>query len=122
MILRVFQKIVNDVWSVTFVNDPLALSEGDKLAMQQFGEPEINLGGTFLAETENTFTLPIQLAKIRSDFPYTQYFDARDAAYSSNTQVKVLGYRDAIVTLVTAAMTTLREQADTFTSELTYNI
>ena len=83
-LLRVFQEIDNDIWKLTFVNDPEYLSEGDKKLMSQFGEPEIDLGGTFLAETANEFTLPTKKAKVRSDFPYTSSFDSRDADFEEN--------------------------------------
>lgn len=121
-LVRVYQGIDNDVWSLTFVNDPSYLSEGDKKAMRQFGEPEIALGGTFLSETENEFTLPAKTAKLRSDFPFTQTFDSRDETFSENTLTKVVGYRDAIITRITDAIEALREEADTFTGEHTYNI
>jgi hypothetical protein len=121
-LLRVFQEIDNDIWKLTFVNAPEYLSEGDKKLMSQFGEPEIDLGGTFLEDTENEFTLPTKKAKLRSDFPYTSSFDSRDSDFSENTKIKVEGYRDAIVTRFTDAMTDLREIEDTFTGERTYNI
>lgn len=121
-LIRVFQTIDNDVWSVTFVVDPSHLSEGDKKLMRQFGEPEVEMGGTFLASTDNEFTLPTKKARLRSDFPFTESFDSRDADFEENTKTKVEGYRAAIVTRMTTAFTTLRAQEDTFTSELTYNV
>jgi hypothetical protein len=121
-LLRVFQEIDNDIWKLTFVNAPEYLSEGDKKLMSQFGEPEIDLGGTFLEDTANEFTLPTKKAKLRSDFPYTSSFDSRDSDFSENTKIKVEGYRDAIVARFTDAMTDLREIEDTFTGERTYNI
>lgn len=121
-LLRVFQDIDNEVWNLTFVNDQTYLSDGDKKAMRQFGEPEIDMGGTFLADTANEFSLPTKKAKIRSDFPYTASFDSRDSDFETNTVTKVEGYRDAIVTRFTTALTDLREMEDTFTGEKTYNI
>lgn len=44
--LRIFQSINNDIYSLQFDNDPLFLSQGDKELMREFGEPEINAGGT----------------------------------------------------------------------------
>lgn len=121
-LIRVFQAIDNDVWKVTFQNDPLQLSEDDKKRMSKFGEPEIDMGGTFLADTENTFTLPSKKAKIRADFPYTAEFDSRDTAFNTNTMTKVVAYRTEILSRITDALTALRNQADTFTGELTYNL
>ena len=35
-VLRVFQKIDNDVWTLTFVNDQTELSDTDKKLMQKY--------------------------------------------------------------------------------------
>lgn len=121
-LLRVFQTIDNDVWTLTFVNDPEYLSEADKKAMRQFGEPEIDLGGIILEETEDEYTLPEKKAKVRSDFPYTAYFDSKDETFSTNTKVKVEAYRDLIVGRFEDALDDLREIEDSFTGEKTYNI
>ena len=120
-ILRVYQTIENDVWKLTFVNDPDQLSDTDKSLMRRFGEPEIQMGGTFLSGGDQ-FTLPTVTARIRSDFPYIQTFDATQPPFNTDTQVKVEGYRDAIVTEFTTALTTLRAMTDTFTGEKTYTI
>jgi len=121
-ILRVYQKIDNDVWSLTFVNDPLALSDTDKNLMKKFGEPEIEMGDVYLDGTGNEFTLPTKKAKIRSDFPYTQEFDSTSAPFDTNTQVKVEAYRDDIVDRFNDALVALRAIPDTFTGEKVYTI
>lgn len=120
-LLRIFQSISNDVWTLTFLNDPDYLSDGDKRLMKKFGEPEIDMGGTFLSG-EDQFILPAKKAKIRSDFPFTQTFDSRDTDFASNTKTKVEAYRDAIVTRFTTAIEDLRASEDTFSGERTYNI
>lgn len=121
-LIRVFQAIDNDVWKVTFHNDPTELSEDDKKRMRKFGEPEIDLGGVFLDGEEDEFTLPSKKAKIRSDFPYTAEFDSRDSPFDENTSTKVVAYRTEIINRITSALEDLRDQADTFTGELTYNL
>ncbi len=121
MKLRVYQTITNDVYVLTFVNDPSAISKQDQELMQKFGEPEINAGGDF-GTSPDTFTLPEEYVKIKDGFPLRKEFDSRQTPFSTNTVTKVNSYRDAIVTRVTAAVTTLREEADTFTSEKIYNI
>lgn len=121
-ILRVYQSIDADVWKLTFVNDPLHLSDTDRKKMNQFGEPEIQMGGVFLENTDNEFTLPEKTARIRSDFPFTQEFDSSAAPFDEATQTKVEGYRDAIVAAFTTAIEDLRDIPDTFTGEKTYTI
>ena len=121
-LIRVFQAIDNDVWKVTFHNDPMELSEDDKKRMRKFGEPEIDLGGTFLEGTGDEFLLPVKKAKSRADFPYTAEFDSRDEPFDTNTSTKVVAYRTEILARITTALETLRDQTDTFTGELTYNL
>lgn len=121
-LLRVYQKIENNVWSITFNNDPAELSEADKRAMAQFGEPEIELGGVFLEGTANEFTLPSKKAKVRTDFPYTQQFDARSPEFEEDTLIKANAYRDAIVERFIDAFAELRSKPDTFTGEQVYKI
>jgi hypothetical protein len=121
-ILRVYQSIDNDVWKLTFVNDPNNLSDTDRRLMRQFGEPEIEVGGDFDAGEPGTFSLPTKKVKIRSDFPFVQTFDATADAFNTNTQDLIEYYRDTIVTRFTAALTDLRETPDTFTGEKTYTI
>lgn len=120
-LIRVFQVIENDIWKLTFKNDIVQLSEADKKLMRNFGEPEINVGGTYLSG-EDEFTLPDKYVKIVSDLPYTAEFDSRDEPFDTSTQTKVEGYRAAIITKITDALTDLREQEDTFTGEHTFNI
>jgi len=119
--LRVFSSIDNDIYSLTFVNDPVALSQQDKALMQRFGEPQINKGGTF-GSGEDSYTLPDCYIGIRTDFPYTQLFDAKGAPFDSNTVVKVEAYKTAITTAFTDALITLRENDDTFSGETVTNI
>jgi hypothetical protein len=120
--LRVYRSIDNSVWKLTFVNDPEALSENDKKLMRNFGEPEINLGGTFLDSTENEYTLPEKHVRVRTDFPFTQSFDAKDTVFLENTETKVEAFETEIVSRFTLAFTTLRENDDTFNGEAIYNV
>jgi hypothetical protein len=121
-ILRVFQSIENDIWKLTFVNDPDELSDTDRKKMKQFGEPEIEVGGVYLESDPNEFTLPTRSIKIRADLPYVQTFDSKSEPFDANTQIKVEAYRDEIVDRFTTALTTLRSTADTFSGEKTYTI
>jgi len=121
-ILRVYQKQDNDVWKLTFVNDPIELSDTDKRKMKQFGEPSIQVGGVYFDGEDDEFTIPTKTVRIRSDFPFTQDFDSTAEPFDENTQTKVEGYRDAIVDRFTTALTDLRAIPDTFTGEKAYNV
>ena len=120
--LRTFKSIENDIYVVRFEHDLTALSNSDKELMQKFGEPEIDLGGTFLASTANEYTLPTEYVKVRSDFPIRKEFDSRSAPFDTNTLTKVNAYKDEIQTRFTSAFTTLRANSDTFTGEEIDNV
>jgi hypothetical protein len=47
-ILRTYKSIEKDLYVLLFVNDAESLGEDDKKRMRKFGEPEIELGGTFI--------------------------------------------------------------------------
>ena len=106
--LRIFSYLQNDVYTLRFENDATAISEEDKQLMNDFGEPEINIGGTFLPATANTYVLPDAYLKVRSGFPFIQEFDAKSSTFSTNTLTKVAAYKADITTRFTSAFTTLR--------------
>ena len=121
-ILKINRQIVNDVWKLLFTVDTTKLSETDKDLIRKFGEPEINIGGTFLADTGNAYTLPAKYVKILSGLPLTQEFDSTMAPFDTATQTKVEAFQTAFITLYTGAFTTLRENTDTFTGETLVNV
>ena len=121
-LLRIKRYINNYIWNLTFTLDIEKLAESDKDLMRKFGEPEINIGGVFLPDTSDSFTLPDKYLKVRSDFPYTQQFDSKTATFGTNTQVKVVAFQEDFVGKYTSAFIALRENADTFTGEFIENI
>ena len=106
--LRIFSYLQNEVYTLRFENDAAAISEEDKQLMNDFGEPEINIGGTFLSGTANEYTLPDAYLKIRSGFPFVQEFDAKSSTFATNTLTKVEAYKTDITSRFTSAFTTLR--------------
>jgi hypothetical protein len=120
--LRTFKHIENSIYVLNFVHDIEALSNSDKDLMRKFGEPEINLGGTFLGSTANEFTLPDEYVKIRSGFPVRKEFDSRSEPFDTNTVTKVNAYKNEIQTRFLDAFTDLRANSDTFTSEEIDNV
>lgn len=134
--IRVFKSIENKTYVVIFVNDPKALSSSDVDAMQRFGEPEINMGGTFTytnqASQSATFTLPDKFTRIRADFPQRVEFDSTATTYSGNIDAMVASYITAISTRFTKAFVNpspaegetlgLRDRTDSFTGEQIVNV
>jgi hypothetical protein len=121
-LLKIKRTIENDVWKINFSLDVTSLSEYDKDLFRKFGEPQINIGGTYLADTVDAYTLADQYLRVRTDLPYTQEFDSKSPEYTANTQVKALAFQTAFVAAYNGAFTTLRANADTFTGEFLENI
>lgn len=99
------------------------LSENDRKLMQQFGHPDVQVGGsiTSLANSPtDDFTVPEELRKIDADFkPYRLGYDADDYA---NAEDRAKSHAAHIITNITSAMTTLRANGDTHTGETVTNI
>jgi hypothetical protein len=107
MKIRAFTNIIDSKYSVTIYTEDF--SEGDKQLMIKFGEPSIDVGGTFTG-----FTLPNQLRSLAAGFPYTKFFDFRDNASAATHAATFL---TTIKTRISSAVSTLRANTDAFTSE-----
>lgn len=76
---RVFREMDNAVYRI--VVDTEDWSQGDVKLMEEFGEPEINVGGeieyTFNGEIR-TIELGDEYVRVMHGFPYSRGFDSRD--------------------------------------------
>lgn len=114
--LRVNQSIENTKRVFLFVHDLTALSQSDKDLLTKFGEPEINLGGTFTTSSVD-WTLPNNYVKIVSGMPARVEFDVTVAPFSTSTADRLATYRTTITSRFSTAITDLRANGDTFTNE-----
>lgn len=114
--LRVVQTLDNNTRSFLFINETAALSQGDRELIAKFGEPEINLGGTFTTDSVD-WTLPDSFVKIVSGLPVRKDVDISVAPFATNTTNRLATYRTTITSRFTAALTTLRANNDSFTNE-----
>lgn len=129
-LLKIKRNIENDVWKINFALDATVLPESDKELLRKFGEPQIDIGGTYLAEDPDEFTLPHKYIRVRSDLPFTQEFDAKNEpdfvadppAAKAAAQAKALAFQSTFVAAYTEAFVNLRASADTFTGEYIENI
>lgn len=110
MKIRRLYSLVNNVYKVSIYTE--AWSEGDKNLMSNFGEPEIDLGGSFTGPP--AFDLPNNLVRVMSEVPFTQSFDGGDYA-DADDRANVWGTK--VSSRIVAAITTLRANADDFTRE-----
>ena len=122
-LLKIKRVIENDIFKLTFSLDINSLSESDKDLIRKFGEPQINIGGTYLADTDNEYTLPDKFLRVRSDLPYIQEFDAKSNTMGfSSSQAQATAFHDEFVARYQTAFTELRSNPDTFTGEYLVNV
>lgn len=121
-LLKIKRVIENDIFKITFSLDNEKLPESDKELLRKFGEPSIDIGGTYTPSVGTSFTLPAKFIKVKSDLPHTQEFDSKSADYSTNTKEKALKFQETFITKYNAAFAALRAKADTFTGEQVENI
>jgi hypothetical protein len=129
-LLKIKKFIDNDVWKINFTLDTASLPESDKELIRKFGEPHIDIGGTYLANTPNQYVLPTKYIRVRSDLPFTQEFDAKShpmfltapTVAKTSTQARAVAFQTYFINAFTAAFLALRTSQDTFTGEYIANI
>jgi hypothetical protein len=122
-LLKIKRNIENDVFKLQFSLDLTSLPESDKELMRKFGEPLINIGGVFLEDSDNSFSLPEKYIRVKSDLPYVQEFDAKSNVLGFvSTQAQAEGFQEAFVDRYQTALSELRALQDNFTGEFTVNI
>lgn len=126
MKIRTFIDIVNRVYQVEIhVTD---VSEYEKELIANFGEPEVNVGGSFVGSitapggeipTEVEFAIPDRYLRVINDFPYKQVFDLRD---DENASLQAKIYADEIVARLASAKVQLLENASPYEGEYVINL
>jgi hypothetical protein len=121
-LLKIKRVIDNDVFKITFSLDNERLPESDKDLLRKFGEPSIDIGGTYTPSAGTEYTLPTKYIRVKSDLPHTQEFDSKSTIYSSNAKEKAIKFQETFIAKYNAAFAALRAKADTFTGEQIENI
>lgn len=115
---RVFLEMDDGVFRV--VVDTEDWSEGDVSLMEQYGEPEVNVGGevqyTYAGELK-TKQFGDMYVRILHGFPYSRGFDSRD--YGSVAEARAVGtaWKDIVVERINDAVSLLRENEGQFPTE-----
>jgi hypothetical protein len=110
MQIRRFYTLNDGVYKVSIKTEKW--SELDQQLMAKYGEPEIDLGGSFTGPP--AFTLSSNLVKIMSESPFTQSFDSQDYA---DAEDRADVWATEISARIDAAVTDLRTNTDDFTRE-----
>lgn len=121
MKIRTYKYIADQKFFVEIKTEEF--SENDLQLMQQFGEPEVNVGGLYgdTVGPTSTWTAPNRFLRVRSGFqPYKAFFDSR--TYGNQADDRANALISKIIERIQTAMTDLRAQQDSFTSETVTNV
>jgi hypothetical protein len=108
--IRTFKSIIGNVYQV--VIETQDWSELDNELMASYGEPEIDLGGSFTGPP--AFDLPNDLVRIKSGSPFVEKFDGDDFG---DAEDRATVWADEVVVRLKDAIDTLRSNSDDFTGE-----
>jgi len=108
--IRTYKQIIDDVFQVSIHTEDW--SEGDDELMASYGEPEIDLGGSFTGPP--AFTLPSNLTRIKSGSPFIGRFDGSDYP---DAEERADVWAAEVVVRLKAAIDALRANSDDFTGE-----
>jgi|GEM_PF-5597390 hypothetical protein len=125
MKVYVNQFIQNDNYTFVFNIDPASISSDDNAAIQKYGQPVIDFGGTFTDNTSTNFIIPDNYVSLPTGFPVqVTYTITGSSVFATNTANRLQVYRTTILSNISTAITTLRStsNADTFTGEYISNI
>lgn len=111
MIIRVFYSLDNNVYRVSIRTEDW--SQHDVKLMEKYGEPEIDVGGSFY-DGVLTFDIDNDYRKIKSESPFAQGFDARDYA-DAEDRAELWG--TSIRARITSALVALRQLEDAYSRE-----
>ena len=122
MKIRIFKKLQNGVFDVRIQTEDW--SENDKNLMVRYGEPEISLGGTFVPEaspsdssSREELEFPTVYARVMTESPFTQKFDARDCGSVSAARSVAQQWASLIEERIAEVVSELRSKNDSFTTE-----
>jgi hypothetical protein len=122
-LLKIKRSLDNDIFKINFSLDISSLPESDKELLRKFGEPQINIGGVYLQDTDNEFTLVDKFIRVRSDLPFVQEFDAKSNLLGfASTQAQAVEFQNEFISRYQEAFETLRSNPDTFSGEFIENI
>lgn len=118
MKIRIFQKMDNSIFRVVICTQDW--SQGDLDLMEQFGEPEVNVGGdvqyTFGGETK-TKTFGDDFVRLLHGFPYCRGFDMRDYDDGQEATAIGLAWKNEVLGRIGEAVHDMRQKQAPLTTE-----
>lgn len=115
MKIRKFSILNDGVYKISLYTEEW--SELDLKLMEKYGEPEVDLGGSFTGPPE--LDLSANLVSLRAESPFTQSFDSDDYV---DADERAVVWKEAVVTRIKSAVTALRANTDDFSGETVENV
>lgn len=87
-------------------------SEGDVTLMEQYGEPEINVGGQvdyMFNDEQKSKTFGDQYVKVMNGFPFAMGFDSRDYESAEEARAVGIAWKEIVVGRLRNSVIALRE-------------
>ena len=125
MKIRTFENMCDSVFRVVVNTEDF--SQDDLRLMCQFGEPEINFGGTVTYEFEDvskTKEIGDQYVRVFHGFPLAFGFDSRDFEGGSIDEAIAVGraWKTGVIEKITHAIGDLRSKAKVLPTEEVTNV
>lgn len=116
MKIRIFYRLENGVYRVSVCTEDW--SENDVQLMEKYGEPEIDIGGDFHLEPNDSepldLFLPESHRRVKTESPITMSFDSRDMSHAKDF---ANAWADRISEAISSAFSSLHSHSDGFTRE-----
>lgn len=110
MKIRTIKTLSNRIYSVSIETSDFSQDEINR--MVNYGEPELNIGGTVGAAT-----YPDDLRLLKSDSPFPFSADGRDYTTDAEAEAAADAWAVEIISRIKTLMDALRALGDTFTEE-----
>lgn len=119
MKIRSFRSLNNNVYRISIQTEDW--SQQDLRLMAEFGEPSVDLGGEFEADTSDVFELPARPVRVKSDIhKMIQDFDGRDNINSKN---RAMAWETEMISRLTDSIIELRTNiGEQFAAETVTNL
>lgn len=124
MKIRIFSDMVNSVYRITLITEDW--SQGDIELMFQYGEPEVNVGGTleyYYDDDLKIKALGDQYLRLLHGFPFAIGFDSRDyAGGCAEAESAGNAWKNQVVQAIRSKVVGLRTKAPISTEEVVNDV
>ena len=118
MKIRVYMAMDDSVYCVRIDTEDWSL--GDVELMEQFGEPDVNVGGEVAysyGDESKTKTFGDEFVRLIHGFPYVRGFDSRDYGSVGESVAVGVAWKEAVLQKITNSVLALRTHSSPLPTE-----